>query len=82
MSLVSSNPVRENLILAIKNPQQEKIYLDVFSPDGKLVSPLFSGTPALSQTLNLSTESLAAGVYLLRLQSNSVDKTLRFVVAK
>lgn len=59
---------------------EERISIDLYAADGKLVDAVYAGRITSGQSITYSTETLPAGIYLLRATSSKGQQALRFVV--
>ncbi|MEL6863108.1 MAG: CotH kinase family protein [Bacteroidota bacterium] len=77
---VFPNPVTEQLVVQIEVTTFESLQYQVYDAQGKALS--ISGQQALypgQQTINLTVSDLDAGFYWLRLESNEVQESLKFI---
>jgi type IX secretion system substrate protein len=80
---IAPNPVSSNTTVSFTLLHQEKVSLNLYDITGRLVNKItereFKEGPHL---INLDTKNLIAGIYLLRLQSQSFIQTKKLVVLK
>ena len=58
----------------------DRVSMDIYSADGKLVDAVYAGRLADGQLITYTTASFPAGIYLLRATTTKGQQTLRFVV--
>lgn len=73
------NPVRENLSIALSSQTPAPTEVSVYSQDGKLIKKQeFDGNTAM----NIQTDELTNGIYLLRVKNTTFSGTKKFCVLK
>jgi hypothetical protein len=73
--LMHPNPVSDKLTIELKAIEHEKISLSIFNFLGQIVYSV----KELSQKRELDVSFLPGGIYFLNLQSNSKQKTVKFI---
>ena len=74
------NPFSASTILEYTLPQRSEVRAELYSLDGKLVSPLFQATQLAGQhRYEVNTSSLASGTYICRFMVDDTEKTLKWV---
>ncbi len=75
---VRINPTSKGAVIDVISPADAPLKVDLFSPNGKLISRLFSGIS--SGQVSLKTGYLPAGVYVLRVSTGYRTTFTKFIV--
>jgi hypothetical protein len=78
------NPTRGNSVLSISETHGERLLLELYDTNGRLVQKLFEGETLANQpfTMVLDLNSLENGLYYIRAITGETASTLRLVNAK
>ena len=74
---VFPNPVKDNLTISLGSKQREKTTIRVYSPVGKLLRS--TGVGSQTGTLNVDMTEFKAGMYLVSIEIDGVQKAYRIV---
>ncbi|OOG77096.1 M43 family zinc metalloprotease [Algoriphagus sp. A40] len=78
-SILFPNPAREFFSLAFNLPVREDVTIQIISATGSIVHEVvYPGT--LNQTYSFSTELFRTGLYVIRINSNSLQETKRLII--
>lgn len=78
-SILFPNPAREFFNLAFNLPVREEVTVQVISATGAVVHEVaYPGT--LNQTYTFSTQLFSTGVYIIRINSNSLQEIKRLII--
>jgi glutathione peroxidase len=80
LNIVSANPTGSNLMIEVKTSTLQKLGVDLYTIDGRLVGNIYTGTVSDLEQIDYSTTSLSSGVYIIKAQGQTFDKTLKCVV--
>jgi len=75
------NPVRENLSIAFSSQTPELTEVSVYSQDGKLIDTFLNNYDG-STPIQINTNRICNGLYLLKLKNKNFTGTKRFCVLK
>ena len=67
------NPFKDNVTISFSSPVSEKVRVEIFGTDGKLISVLFEGNVSSGEmrTVDFTSGSLANGMYFYRMTTES-----------
>ena len=81
ISIKSENPAAANVAFQLNGNSGERVDINLFSADGKLVAAIYNGSASANQQINYSVATLANGIYLVKAQSALGQKTLKLLVS-
>lgn len=79
-SLGFSNPATDRIEIHYQVPAVSRLKLSIYDPTGRLVRNLYSAEATRSGRVAVDLKSLAAGVYLVRLESPSGSATKKLII--
>ncbi len=79
-SLRFANPAREMINISWQVPAVSRVNLSLYDATGRLVRNLYTGDDARSGRVAVDLKSLAAGVYLVRLESPAGSATHKLII--
>lgn len=80
LELKSSNPTSTSIDFSVKKSGLKNLNIQLFSSTGSLISTIYKGSAEGSQNIRYSIESLSSGVYFVKMQSEGVQKTVKYTV--
>ncbi|MEO0071252.1 MAG: T9SS type A sorting domain-containing protein [candidate division WOR-3 bacterium] len=75
-----TNPANERMEIKWQIPAVSKVKLNIYDPTGRLVRNLYSSDAARSGRVAVDLKSLAAGVYLVRLESPAGSTSRKLII--
>ena len=78
-SILYPNPAREYFSLAFNLPVQENVTIQIISATGSIVHEVVYPR-TLNQTYTFSTELFRTGLYVIRINSNSLQEMKRLII--
>ncbi|MEM8601774.1 MAG: reprolysin-like metallopeptidase, partial [Bacteroidota bacterium] len=82
VSAVWPNPAADRARVQVRVPEPTSLRATVYDALGRAVAVAKRSATAGAVTMEMSTDALAAGVYLLRVEGDTFVETRRFVVAR
>jgi hypothetical protein len=84
MFIAYPNPSASNVNISFTTVTDEKVTLELFDVNGKLIKVLYQGESKkhIPLSFNLKTSSLPAQLYFVRLTSGNISQTLKLVLIK
>ena len=78
------NPARNNVTLRFAITQEEQLAVDLYDVNGRRIKTLFEGTASegVIETIQLSTDGLASGLYMIRMKGSTFTSTTSFIVRR
>jgi glutathione peroxidase len=78
IELKSANPGNTSVDFAVKSGQRFDI--NMYAIDGKLVGNIYHGSAANGQLISYPVSSLASGVYIIKVQTELGQRSIRYIV--
>jgi serine protease len=77
------NPAKNSTAIAFNLPMQGNTKLNVYNLSGQLIKTLVNDNlQAGKYTINLNTDNIMPGIYVYKLQFNSVQKALKMIIGQ
>ena len=77
------NPVKENAVINFSLAQATKMRINIYDITGSLVKTVLNeSVSAGAHTYNVNTQNLNSGVYFINMESDSISKTMKFLISK
>ncbi len=77
------NPVKENAVINFSLAQASKMRINIYDITGSLVRTVLNeSVSAGAHTYNVNTQNLNSGVYFINMESDSISKTMKFLISK
>jgi glutathione peroxidase len=80
INIKSANPANTAITLEIKASAAQQLDIRLYSLDGRLAGNIYSGQVSGTQQINYPVSLLPSGIYLIKAQTISGQKTLKCVV--
>lgn len=74
------NPANDLLNVQLSNPQNETTYVQVFNITGQNI--LSASIPPQTQTIQINTTNLSAGIYVLKASTKTNTHTVKFIISR
>ena len=81
ISIKSENPAAGNVTMQLNTNAGQRVDINLYTADGKLVAAVYSGSTTGNQQVNYSVAGLANGIYLVKAQCAAGQRTLKLLVA-
>jgi len=81
-AIILKNPVKkhENISIMIPNIEKCNLLIQVISPTGQIINNYIFDGKCNNSTINISTENLFYGIYLIKIQYGSKFRTLKVMI--
>lgn len=76
----SANPVKTELSLEVMPVIAQQVAVNLYTIDGRFVANLYSGVITKAEEINYPVETLAGGVYLVKTEGTTFERTLKCVI--
>jgi glutathione peroxidase len=77
----SGNPVNTTLALEVKSGTAQRFDINLYSLDGRPAGKIYNSEISGTQQINYPVAALPSGLYLIRAQTSTGEKTLKCVIA-
>ena len=80
VEMKSSNPTSTSIDFFVKNSGLRNLNIELFSSNGNLISTIYNGSAEGAQNISYSVTALASGIYFVKMQSDGVQKIVKYSV--
>ena len=77
----SANP-GTSIDFVLNNTVPQNLNINLYNSEGQMVKNIFTGLADTNQNISSDVSTLSAGIYLVRINGNRMQKTLKYVVVK
>ncbi len=80
ISFKSANPANNTINLEVKASVAQQLDINLYSLEGRFVGNIYRGDVSAAQQISYSVSSLPSGIYLVKAQTTTGQKTLKLVI--
>jgi glutathione peroxidase len=77
LSMLSANPANANIALHIEAAGTQRLDINLYTIDGRLMGNIFKGDMTGSRNIDYPVSAIPSGLYFIRATSGSMDRTIK-----